>query len=142
MVPTDLVFLESFPLTPNGKVDRRALPEPQAMGSAVEESFLAPRNEDEEKMARLWAQILGRKAVGARDNFFDLGGHSLLALRLTSRIEKEFGRKLTLTALIQAPTIEKMVRLVEATDERWSPLVALQPSGAKTPFFFVHGLGR
>jgi len=140
MVPADFVFVESFPLTPNGKVDRRALPEPQ-VSAAASDASAAPRNEAEKKMARLWAQVLGREAVGVRDNFFDLGGHSLLALRLTGRIEKEFGRKLTLTALIQAPTVEQMVRLVEATDERWSPLVALQPSGEKPPLFFVHGLG-
>jgi thioesterase domain-containing protein/acyl carrier protein len=141
MVPADFVFVESFPLTPNGKVDRRALPEPQAAEPAWAGSFVAPRDEFESKMARLWAQVLGRESVGVRDNFFDLGGHSLLALRLTSRIEKEFRRKLTLTALIQAPTVEEMVRLVREEDTAWSPLVALQSAGTKPPFFFVHGLG-
>jgi amino acid adenylation domain-containing protein len=141
MVPADFVFLEGFPLTPNGKVDRRALPEPQANESALAANFIAPRDEFESKMARLWAQVLGRESVGIRDNFFDLGGHSLLALRLTSRIEKEFGRKLTLTALIQAPTVEEMVRLVRAEDTAWSPLVTLQSAGTKPPLFFVHGLG-
>jgi amino acid adenylation domain-containing protein len=141
MVPADFVFVESFPLTPNGKVDRRALPEPQAAEPALAGSFVVPRDEFESKMARLWAQVLGRESVGVRDNFFDLGGHSLLALRLTSRIEKEFRRKLTLTALIQAPTVEEMVRLVREQDTAWSPLVALQSAGTKPPFFFVHGLG-
>jgi aspartate racemase len=141
MVPADFVFVESLPLTPNGKVDRRGLPEPGFSGSDLTTGFIAPRNEDETKMARLWAQVLGKQAVGVRDNFFDLGGHSLLALRLTSRVEKDFGRKLTLTALIQAPTVEKMARLVRADKDSWSPLVALQPAGTKPPFFFVHGLG-
>jgi amino acid adenylation domain-containing protein len=141
MVPADFVFLEGFPLTPNGKVDRRALPEPQASESGLAGNFVAPRDEFETRMARLWAQVLGRESIGIRDNFFDLGGHSLLALRLTSRIEKEFGKKLTLTALIQAPTVEEMVRLVRAEDTAWSPLVALQSAGTKPPFFFVHGLG-
>lgn len=140
MVPVDFVFLESLPLTPNGKVDRRALPEPQRNEAALV-NLIAPRNEMESRMARLWAQVLGRETVGIRENFFDLGGHSLSALRLTSRIEKEFGKKLTLTALIQAPTVEEMVRLVEREDGAWSPLVALQPAGAKPPLFFVHGLG-
>ncbi len=141
MVPADFVFMEGFPLTPNGKVDRRALPEPRENESTLAGSFVAPRDEFESRMARLWAQVLGRESVGIRDDFFDLGGHSLLALRLTSRIEKEFGKKLTLTALIQAPTVEEMVWLVRADDAAWSPLVALQSTGTKPPFFFVHGLG-
>lgn len=140
MVPADFVFLECFPLTPNGKVDRRALPEPQAI-AAASGNVIAPRNEMEFRMARLWAQVLGREAVGAQENFFDLGGHSLLALRLTSRIEKEFGKKLTLTALIQAPTVEEIVRLIQQEEETWSPLVALQQEGTKPTLFFVHGLG-
>jgi len=140
MVPVDFVFLESLPLTPNGKVDRRALPEPQRSETAPA-NVIAPRNEMESRMARLWAQVLGRESVGVREDFFDLGGHSLLALRLTSRIEKEFGKKLTLTALIQAPTVEEMVRLIQQDDGTWSPLVALQPAGAKPKLFFVHGLG-
>jgi amino acid adenylation domain-containing protein len=141
MVPADFVFLESFPLTPNGKVDRRALPEPETISLDAAEEFVAPRDEFEAKMARLWAQVLGKESVGVRDNFFELGGHSLLALRLTGRIEKEFGRKLTLTALIQAPTVEEMARLVREEETAWSPLVALQAAGEKPAFYFVHGLG-
>lgn len=141
MVPADFVFVESFPLTPNGKVDRRALPDPKPSGQDSVAGFVAPRDEFEAKMARLWAQVLGKESVGIRDNFFELGGHSLLALRLTGRIEKEFGRKLTLTALIQAPTVEEIVRLVRQDETAWSPLVALQAAGMKPAFFFVHGLG-
>jgi thioesterase domain-containing protein/acyl carrier protein len=141
MVPADFVFVESFPLTPNGKVDRRALPEPETISLDAAADFVAPRDEFEAKMARLWAQVLGKESVGVRDNFFELGGHSLLALRLTGRIEKEFGRKLTLTALIQAPTVEDMARLVRQDETAWSPLVALQAAGKKPTFYFVHGLG-
>ncbi len=140
MAPASVVFLESLPLTPNGKVDRRALPEP-AVEAGTGEGFVAPRDEFEKKMADLWAQVLGRPAIGARDNFFDLGGHSLLALRLTSRVEREFGKKLTLTALLQAPTVEELVRLVRKEKVSWSPVVVLQAAGEKPPFFFVHGLG-
>lgn len=140
MVPAHIVFVESFPFTPNGKVDRKALPEPQAAQTELAES-VAPRNDLESRMAKLWAQALGRDAVGIRENFFDLGGHSLLALRLTSRIEKEFGKKLTLTALIQAPTVEEMTRLVQEQNSSWSPLVTMQAEGSAPAFFFVHGLG-
>ncbi len=141
MVPASVVFLDSFPYTPNGKVDRRALPEPQAADVSSVEGSVAPRDEFEAKMASLWAQVLGKPSVGIHDNFFDLGGHSLLALRLTSRVEREFGRKLTITALLEAPTVEQFVRLLRDEKTAWSPLVVLQPAGVKPPFFFVHGLG-
>ncbi|MGA7909532.1 MAG: amino acid adenylation domain-containing protein [Candidatus Sulfotelmatobacter sp.] len=141
MVPASVLLVDNFPLTPNGKVDRRALPEPQTAEVRAAELFVAPRNEFEAKMAALWAQVLGKPSVGVRDDFFDLGGHSLLALRLTSRIEREFGRKLTITALLQAPTVEQLVRLLQEEKPSWSPLVVLQPAGAKPPFLFVHGLG-
>jgi len=141
MVPAHFVFVKSFPVTPNGKVDRRALPAPEPAECGLSAEFVAPRDEFETKMARLWAQVLGRESVGVRDNFFDLGGHSLLALRLTGRIEKEFGSKLTLTALIQAPTVEDLVRLIRDGVASGSPLVALQSAGTKPALFFVHGLG-
>jgi amino acid adenylation domain-containing protein len=141
MVPADFVFLKSFPLTPNGKVDRRALPEPASTHEERSEDFVAARDEDEAAMAKLWEQVLGRKPVGVRDNFFELGGHSLLAIRLTRQIEKRFGKKLTITALLQAPTVEKLVRLVKDENSPWSPLVPLQAAGSKPIFFFVHGLG-
>jgi amino acid adenylation domain-containing protein len=141
MVPASVVFLESFPFTPNGKVDRRALPEPHVADSSSVQVFIAPRDEFEAQMAGLWAQVLGKPSVGVRDDFFDLGGHSLLALRLTGRIGREFGKKLTITALLQAPTVEQLVRLLRQETTAWSPLVVLQAAGAKPPFFFVHGLG-
>jgi amino acid adenylation domain-containing protein len=141
MVPSDFVFLKSLPLTPNGKVDRRALPEPQAMNESEREDFTAPRDNFEAKIVRLWEQVLGKRPIGVRDNFFELGGHSLLAVRLTRRIEKEFGRKLTITALIQAPTVESLVLLLKEENPSWSPLVPLQSAGSKPTFFFVHGLG-
>jgi aspartate racemase len=141
MVPVSVVFLESFPFTPNGKVDRRALADPRPADASSAEAFASPRDEFEAKMAGLWARVLGKPSVGVRDNFFDLGGHSLLALRLTSRMEREFGKKLTITALLQAPTVEQLVRLLREEKTTWSPLVVLKPAGTKPPFFFVHGLG-
>jgi amino acid adenylation domain-containing protein len=140
MVPASVVFVENFTLTPNGKVDRRALPDPQPAESRPD-VFVSPRDEFEAKMAGLWAQVLGKPSVGLHDNFFDLGGHSLLALRLTSRIEREFGKTLTITALLQAPTVEQLVQLLREEKTSWSPLVVLQPAGAKPPFVLVHGLG-
>jgi aspartate racemase len=143
MVPGDLVFLESFPLTPNGKVDRRALPLPSVREVSADEDFLAPRDEVETRMVLIWEQVLGKRPISMRDSFFELGGHSLSAVRLTQRIEKEFGRKLLLTALVEAPTVEQLAALVRQNGP--SPprtaVIALQSHGHKPPFFFVHGLG-
>ena len=142
MIPADFVFLQSFPLTPNGKVDRRALPVPTARAVETDENFAAPRDEMEKRMARIWEQVLRRKPIGIRDNFFDLGGHSLLAVRLTQAVEKEFGTKLLLTVLLEAPTIEQLTALVQGkTSGARSSIIALQPEGTKTAFYFVHGMG-
>jgi amino acid adenylation domain-containing protein len=141
MLPADFVFLKSFPLTPNGKVDRRALPAPEPSEPGIAEGYVAPRDEFESRMVSLWEQVLSKKPIGVRDNFFELGGHSLLAVRLTSRIEKQFGKKLTITALLQAPTVESLVSLLRDENCSWSPLVPLQSGGSKPTFFFVHGLG-
>jgi amino acid adenylation domain-containing protein len=141
MVPADFVFLKSFPLTPNGKVDRRALPAPEPAEPDNAKGYVGPRDEFQSRMVSLWEQVLGRKHIGVRDNFFELGGHSLLAVRLTSRIEKQFGRKLTITALLQAPTVESLVALLRDDRASWSPLVPLNAGGSKPAFFFVHGLG-
>jgi amino acid adenylation domain-containing protein len=143
MVPADFVFLESMPLTPNGKVDRRALPLPETAQVEREEEFVAPRNELEATMARLWERVLGKRPISVRDNFFEIGGHSLAAARLTGLMEKEFGKKLILTDLLQAPTVEKLVAFVglESPSTARSSVIALQPLGSKPAFFFVHGMG-
>jgi len=141
MVPSDFVILDDFPLTPNGKVDRKALPAPQA--SAVDGDHVAPSNPVEAQLASMWEEILAKKPISVRDNFFDLGGHSLLAVRLMRRIEHSFKRKLPLTTLFEAPTIEQFAALLQ--QERWTPsqasLVPIQPEGDRAPFFCIHGLG-
>ena len=142
MVPADFVRLEEFPLTPNGKVDRKALPAPQP-GAIDESGHVAPTNFVEMQLVAMWEEILARKPVGIRDNFFELGGHSLLAVRLMRRIEQNFKRKLPLTTLFEAPTIEQFAALLQ--QERWVPsqssLVPIQPEGDRPPFFCIHGLG-
>ncbi len=142
MVPADFVRLDEFPLTPNGKVDRKALPAPQP-GAVSESGHVAATNFVEMQLVAMWEEILGRKPVGIRDNFFDLGGHSLLAVRLMRRIEHNFKRKLPLTTLFEAPTIEQFAALLQ--QERWTPsqssLVPIQPEGDRPPFFCIHGLG-
>jgi hypothetical protein len=87
MVPSVWVVLETMPLTPNGKIDRKALPEPDASGQANE--YVAPRNELEIKLAKIWEALLKVERVGIHDNFFELGGHSLLAMRVISSIRRQ-----------------------------------------------------
>ncbi len=140
MVPADFVVLPEFPLTPNGKVDRKALPAPEPSAAA---DHVAPANAVEAQLVAMWEEILAKKPISVADNFFDLGGHSLLAVRLMRRIEQTFKRKLPLTTLFEAPTIEQFAALLQ--QERWTPsqasLVAIQPEGERAPFFCIHGLG-
>jgi surfactin family lipopeptide synthetase A len=141
MVPSDFVILDEFPLTPNGKVDRKALPAPQPSDASAD--HIAPTNIVEAELVEMWEEILAKKPISVRDNFFDLGGHSLLAVRLMRRIEQNFKRKLPLTTLFEAPTIEQFAALLQ--QEQWTPsqasLVPIQPEGDRAPFFCIHGLG-
>jgi amino acid adenylation domain-containing protein len=110
MVPSAFVLLEIFPLTANGKVDRRALPAPDSTRPELEQPFVAPRNQVEEVLANIWAEILALDKVGVCDNFFDLGGHSLLATRLVSRIQRELNLPVSLRDIFENPTIESLAR--------------------------------
>src|SRR5262249_54903537 len=108
MVPSAFVLLEAFPLTPNGKVDRRALPAPEPGRRAAEESYVAPTQMIHYQLTTIWEELLDARPIGIRDNFFYLGGHSLLAARLVERIEQVFHKKLPLAILFTAPTIEQL----------------------------------
>ncbi|MDA5286075.1 amino acid adenylation domain-containing protein [Streptomyces sp. Isolate_45] len=112
MVPSVIAVLDALPLTPNGKVDRRALPAPDPDAQTPDDTFVAPRNEVEQAIANVWAEILGTQRIGLRDNFFDLGGHSLLATRLTNRIEALTGVTISLVDLFRGPTVEALSRQV------------------------------
>ncbi len=138
MVPSAFVFLEEIPLTPVGKYDRHALPVPTGARSD-EGRLIAPRDVLEMQLTEQWEELL-RVPCGVTDDFFELGGHSLLAVRLMSRIEQLYGKKIPLSALFKAPTLESLsIILRQETDgSSWSPLVPIQPHGSERPFFCVH----
>jgi amino acid adenylation domain-containing protein len=143
MVPHAFVALSSLPLTPNGKVDRRALPAPSATDLTIEEGFSVPKDAVESQLVKIWELLLSRRPIGVQQNFFELGGHSLLAVRLMHRIEQEFGKRLPITTLLQAPTIEQLANVLrsEGCSSAWSSLVPIKPSGSKPSMFCVHGGG-
>ncbi|MGW0771726.1 amino acid adenylation domain-containing protein, partial [Streptomyces sp. NPDC002676] len=137
MVPTVFVALETFPLTPNGKLDRRALPRPDATARSAGR---APRNPQEEALCGLFAEVLGVTGVGIDDSFFALGGHSLLATRLISRIKKVFGVRVSLRALFEAPTVARLLQRFDGEDpgDGMAQLMPLRPDGDRPPLFCVH----
>jgi acyl carrier protein len=109
MVPAHFVTLDAVPQTPNGKIDRKALPAPEAGHAQVaSEAFVAPANGLEEKIAAIWKDVLKLPQVGSRDNFFDLGGHSLLAVQAHRRLRDALGRDLSITDIFRFPTIQSL----------------------------------
>jgi amino acid adenylation domain-containing protein len=141
MVPAAFVSLASLPLTPSGKVDRKALPAPNCRREGPGEEYQAPRDGLESELAALWEDMLGVEQVGRTESFFDLGGDSLLAVRLLSRAEEIFGIELPLSALYCCPTIEHLAEGLRdgPRSAGRSHLVAIQPGGARPPFFCVPG---
>jgi thioesterase domain-containing protein len=154
MVPPVIMALEAMPLTPNGKIDRRALPPPNGKpslldGLAGEGERIPPRDALEAQLAVIWEAVLNVPVGSVRDSFFDLGGHSLLATRLFARIEKATGVALPLAILVEGRTIEALATHLRArlngggpsSRTAYSFLVAIQKGGARAPLFCVHGAG-
>lgn len=143
MLPSAFIALDKFPLTPNGKVDKRALPSSEVIQLNANKSFVAPRNFTELVLAKAWENLLNTSPVGVTDNFFDLGGHSFLAVRLMAQIYDKFEHNLPLSTLFENPTIEKLAVILSQPSRKSSNshLVAINSSGDKTPFFCIHGAG-
>lgn len=142
MVPKHILFLDSFPITDNGKVDRRALPPVVNVADTIDSSYVAPTDATEKKLVELWEDLLGRKPIGVTDNFFELGGQSFLAVRMIARIHKLFGKALPLSVLFEKATIAHLSKcLVNDNAEAGSVLVPIQKEGNKPPVFFVHPVG-
>jgi amino acid adenylation domain-containing protein len=113
MVPSHFVTLDEFPLTPNGKIDRRFLPSPIGLRPELGSDYVAPRTEIERTLSSIWKAVLHLEKIGIHDNFFELGGHSLLATQVISRINKAFAVGLPLRSFFKSPTIEALSKVVE-----------------------------
>jgi len=108
MVPGTFTVLDAFPLTPNGKVDRRRLPAPEGRRAAARAAFLAPRDGIERAIAGVWRDVLRLDDVGVDDNFFDLGGHSLLLVQVQAKLRDVLEREIAIVEMFQYPTIRAM----------------------------------
>ncbi len=141
MMPAVFMFLPALPLTPNGKVDRRALPKAEGRAKVGQAERVSPRNEVEAKLVEIWQTVLGQASVGVTENFFDLGGHSLLVGRLLLRIDKEFGKKLSLADVFRAPTVERLAKVLRGDDApaQLSGILEVKPVGTRPALFWVRG---
>jgi amino acid adenylation domain-containing protein len=141
MVPGAFVLLEFFPLTANGKIDRRALKAPS--NTSDSDRFIEARNQLELKLVQIWSKVLKIDKISVHDNFFDLGGHSLLAPYLITQIKEQLGKEIAVTTLFQNPTIEQLATIIKTglDSSNQSCLVPIQPHGSKPPFFCVPGAG-
>lgn len=140
MVPHEYVLLDHFPLTPNGKTDRKALPRPVKKSSAVDSHVYT---DTERIVAGIWKETLETDTIGIDDDFFDAGGHSLIAVEIMCRLEEATGKRLPIAALFEAPTIRLLSRFIESEDAHtaWQSLVPVKTSGNKPPLYIVHGDG-
>jgi len=143
MVPEDFIVLNSFPLTPNLKVDRKALPKPELRKPVTKTNSLKELTKNEEIVTSIWAEALGLEHLNAQDDFFELGGHSLLAVKVMVAIEKKTGKRLPLATLFNNSTIEKLAKQISDDEpkEIWDALVPIKTSGTKAPIFLIHGGG-
>ncbi|MEG3902161.1 amino acid adenylation domain-containing protein [Microcoleus sp. B4-C5] len=139
MVPASFMFLESMPLTPNGKVDFKALPAPET--NSLEADFIAPDTLEEQVLAEIWVEVLGLKQVGINDNFFELGGHSLLATQLIAKVRDRFQVELSLRCLFQSPTVASLAVAIAQAKSQQSPeplislpAIAPDPQNRYQPF--------
>ncbi len=141
MVPNVFMSIADWPLTPNGKIDRRALPAPAVEIAA--ESYVPPRDSVEIQLAALWEKLLDVRPIGVTADFFALGGHSLLAVQLVAAVRVRFGVELPVSSLFQYNTLESLARVIRHHDAEATttgPLVCLR-GGEKTPLFLLHPIG-
>ncbi|MFK3815874.1 amino acid adenylation domain-containing protein [Pseudomonas sp. NPDC089407] len=134
MVPTQFMHLQALPLSPNGKLDRKALPQPDATQGRV---YQAPEGEIERVLAAIWAELLNVQQVGRHDNFFELGGHSLAAIRLVDRLNKA-GLRAAINDVFQQPSVALLAARLGDNVNRGDGVITVRPGAAQTPLFLVH----
>ncbi|PMS18374.1 hypothetical protein C0Z18_17530 [Trinickia dabaoshanensis] len=142
MMPAAFTALPALPLTSNGKLDRRALPEASDAG-LDQPSYEAPHGKTESALAEIWAQLIGLDRVGRHDNFFMLGGHSLLAARMIGEVRAALGRELSIRTLFESPTIAQLAARIErgADSDALAVMLALRKDGSGAPMFCIHPAG-
>jgi acyl carrier protein len=118
MVPTQFMALAAMPLTPNGKVDRKALPKPDNYRANLAANYVPPRSDLEKQIADIWAEVLKLERVGIYDNFFELGGYSLLAIQIVSRLRQSLQVEILLPNLFELPTVADLANRIETL--RWA----------------------
>jgi aspartate racemase len=147
MVPAAFTVLDALPLSPNGKIDRKALPAPTRgqEASSPSDAYVAPRTEAERTLVEIFSEVLGTRQVGIDDDFFDLGGHSLTAMRAISLIKSKLNAELPVRVLFRAKTVSQIAAYIADRDasrtgqssEEWSTCIPIQPGGSKVPLFCV-----
>jgi amino acid adenylation domain-containing protein len=143
MMPSAWMLLDKFPLTPNDKIDRKALPDPQpSRATESKNSSNEVFSKTEKIIADVWKQILNLNDINLDDDFFFLGGHSLLAVRMMVDLEHITGMKLPLAVLFTNPTVRALSKLYDTPqkDEIWNSLVTIKESGSRNPLYFAHGI--
>ena len=137
MIPSLLLSVQQWPLTPNGKVDRNALPDPDAAISDLQ-VYVAPRNETEQRLVAIWQEVLQRSNIGIQDNLFDVGGNSLLATRIVSRVKKQFEVPLSVRELFTAPTVAELaVAVGRAGQTRHIPPIQAHSGDEPAPLSYA-----
>ncbi|RAL26258.1 amino acid adenylation domain-containing protein [Thermoflavimicrobium daqui] len=141
MIPSHFVILDAFPQTPNGKIDRKALPAPEMQQQI--DKVVPPRTETERQLVQIWEEVLQTRSIGIHDSFFELGGHSLIALQIMSLIQVRLQKEISLATLFKAPTIEALAVHLESDEVALSqPLVLLNKGdNVEPPLFLIHPQG-
>ncbi|MBD8487637.1 amino acid adenylation domain-containing protein [Echinicola sp. CAU 1574] len=146
MIPTEWVSLSHFPLTPNGKIDYKALPVPSKSVDSASVTDKQARTENEKLVSDIWLKSLGLPYINLDDDFFELGGHSILAVEVMSQIDKATGKNLPLTSLFKHSTIRTFSKLLDdeseaiAQEKEWTSLIPIKSSGRKPPVYLIHGV--
>lgn len=143
MVPRLFIELNRIPLTANGKLDRKALPDPDLLPEYGKKRNREAHTDVQKLVAGIWAEALKLRQISIDDDFFELGGHSLIAVKVMKSIEEKTGQRLPITALFEAPTVEKLSLMLDLDEKSifWKSLVLIKPGGSQPPLYIVHGSG-